>query len=269
MIRLPISGQLARWRPVTGHEDVALTESAPGLDSSAQYAERMATGPDGDALDAGDLPVGDLDLLVLARRREVLGDAITAEGVCPACAAPVDVTFSLAAYADHHRPRSARGVHSRGDGWWTMRDGTSFRLPTVRDLSAAAAAPSARVALMAACVRKAPGADSGDGGDADAIVGARAGRAAERAMSVLGPTLRTDVAGVCPECGADALLDIDARELCMSELRYVAGTVFAEVHLLARTYGWSQADILDLPSSRRQMYAGLVTSAADAGAIGD
>ena len=40
-------------------------------------------------------------------------------------------------------------------------------------------------------------------------------------MATLGPTLRADVAGSCPECEAGVLLDVDARELCLTELRFL------------------------------------------------
>ena len=76
-------------------------------------------------------------------------------------------------------------------------------------------------------------------------------------MSVLGPTLRADVAGICPECSADVLLDVDARELCLTELRFLANSVLDDVHLIASAYGWPEAAILDLPSARRSRYAEL------------
>jgi hypothetical protein len=51
------------------------------------------------------------------------------------------------------------------------------------------------------------------------------------------------------------LLDVDAREICLAELRFLAGSVLEDVHLLASAYGWSERDILDLPSARRASYA--------------
>jgi hypothetical protein len=264
MIRLPVSGQQARWRPATGHQDVALAESRPGLEACARYAEQIAGRADGTPLDAGELPVGDLDVLLVAWRRELLGDAMTAEGDCLACGAAVDVRFSLAAYAEHHRPRAARGACPGEDGWWQLGD-TWFRLPTVRDVLAAAAAPAAATVLLRACLRDA-GPPAGTGA-ALAVPAARpaaprggrkAGQAVERAMSALAPTLRADVTGTCPDCGAAVRFDVDARELCMSELRYHAASVFTDVHLIASCYGWPQQAILDLPPARRRVYADLV-----------
>ena len=104
MITLPISGQQARWRPSNGDDDIALADSPPGLAGAVDYVSRCVS------VDASLLPVGDLDLLVVARRRELRGDTLLAEGRCAQCAAAVDVQLSLAAYVDHHRPRSSRSA---------------------------------------------------------------------------------------------------------------------------------------------------------------
>jgi hypothetical protein len=74
-------------------------------------------------------------------------------------------------------------------------------------------------------------------------------------MEAVAPTLRSDVEGSCPECDEPVLLDVDVREFCLAELRFLAGSVLEDVHLLASAYGWSERDILDLPSARRASYA--------------
>lgn len=249
MIRLPISGVRAHWRPATGTDDMALADSRPGLAGTLAYVTRAACLPDGAPLDAAALPVGDLDLLVVARRRELRGDTLVAEGQCAECGSAVDVQFSLAAYADHHRPRAARRVAEAEPGWHLLRGHeVSFRVPVVADVLAAAGADDPRAALLARCVRQ--------------PLTARTARAVEQAMATLAPTLRADVAGTCPECSAAVLLDVDARELCMSELRFLAGSVYDDVNLIASVYRWSQDAILELPSARRRRYAGLIAGQA-------
>ena len=245
MIRLPISGVRAHWRPATGTDDMALADSPPGLAGTLAYVTRAACLPDGAPLDAGALPVGDLDLLVVARRRELRGDTLVAEGQCAQCGSAVDVQFSLAAYADHHRPRPARRVTEVEQGWHLLHaHEVSFRVPVVADVLAAAGADDPRAALLARCVRQ--------------PLTTRAARAVEQAMATLAPTLRADVAGTCPECAASVLLDVDARELCMAELRFLAGAVYDDVNLIASVYRWSQDAILELPSARRRRYADLI-----------
>lgn len=247
MIRLPISGARARWRPSTGHDDIALADSPPGLAGALDWISLVVQGP---GLDVSSLPVGDIDLLVVARRREHSGDSLVAEGACGRCHAAVDVQFSLAAYADHHRPRVPRTVTEEAVGWWRLtRHEVSVRVPSAADVLAAADADDPRGELLARCVR-------GPRGSATK-------RAAERAMASLGPTLRADVVGTCPDCGADVVLDVDARELCLAELRFLAAAVYDDVHLIASSYGWSEDVILDLPSARRRRYADLIAGRSD------
>lgn len=245
MIRLPISGVRAQWRPATGHDDIELADSRAGLAAALACVNRSVIDADGTAVDGAALPVGDLDLLIVARRRDVLGDSLVAEGTCARCAAPVDVRFSLAAYVSHNRVRIPRSAKAAEDGWWDLpRHAVRVRVPAVRDVLAAVVSPDPRRELIARCVSGTP---------KPAVV-----RAAEKAMAALGPTLRTDVAGSCPECGADVVLDVDARELCLSELRFLASVVYDDVHLIATSYGWTQDATLGMSSTRRRRYADMI-----------
>ncbi|TQF68283.1 hypothetical protein FK531_14340 [Rhodococcus spelaei] len=247
MIRLPISGLLARWRPATGYDDLTLIECPPGLEGAVRYVARCVTGADNRALDAPTLAIGDLDWLIMARRRDVLGDGMIDEGSCPHCRARVDVRFSLAAFAEYHRPRRARSATPTGErGWWRLSSAEiTFRAPTVADVLTAVGEPDAKAALLQRCVR----------GELDPA----SRRSVERAMARVAPTLRADVAGSCPDCGAAVTLDVDVREVCLSELRFDADSVLDEVHLLASTYHWSHRTILGLPSVRRGAYADLIS----------
>jgi hypothetical protein len=245
VLRLPISGAPVRWRPATGHDDALLAETGTGLAEVVAWVARCVEDADGRAVDATALPVGDLDLLVLARRRELRSDRFIAEGACLHCGALVDVTFSLTAYGEHCRPRRPRGVEPAEPGWWRLRaQVVTFRVPVAADVLAAAGSAHPRRILIERCVRGEPT--------------SRQAAAAERAMARLAPTLRSQVTGGCPECGREVLLDVDARELCLAELRFLAGSVRDDVHLIASAYGWSERAILDLPSSRRRRYADLI-----------
>ncbi|MET7324902.1 hypothetical protein [Streptomyces sp. NPDC005549] len=260
MPRTPVLGLSVRWRQSTGHDDLLLVEERSGLSTAVALIGRRAgtghvdgedpgavrpvgEGLDGEGLDARSLPVGDVDMLVADLRRERLGDRLVAEASCAHCAARIDIDFSLTDHLRHHRPRPARSaVPADEPGWWRLRHArTWFRLPTAGDVLTAGAGREGHRALVEACVR----------GDRSA----GAVRAAERAMASLGPTLRGDAEGTCPECSASVSLDLDVRELCLEELVFLASGVLDEVHLLASAYHWQERDILDLPSSRRIHYA--------------
>jgi hypothetical protein len=244
--RTPIARVAYRWAEPTGHDDLLLVERGGGLATAVALVGRRGIGGDGSPLDAAALPVGDIDALVTELRFEALGDRMIAEGHCPACATAVDVDFSLSAFRRHHRPRRARGVTPAVEpGWWVLaRDDATFRLPSAGDVLAVEGEDDPAAALAERCVR---------GGRGRATM-----RAAERSMAALGPTLRADVQGTCPACAAQVPLDVDARELCLEELRFLAHGVLEDVHVLAGGYGWSEEAILDLPARRRAAYAELV-----------
>ncbi len=258
MPRTPITNLVVQWRPGTGHDDLLLVEGRADLATAVALVERRAIlppGPDGAPMAARDLPVGDIDALIVALRAERLGDRLIAEGTCASCASLVDVDFGIADYLEFNRPRSSRlAERAEQPGWWRLRRTvTTFRLPTAGDVLAVTAAGGGRAALIAACVQGEP---SGS-----------ALRAVERAMSRLAPVLRTIVRGQCPECAAPVDLDVDAPGLCMAELGFLVGTVLDEVHLLAATYHWTERDILDLPSARRAAYAERARLAARAAVV--
>jgi hypothetical protein len=238
MPRTPITDLPFQWREPTGHDDLLLAEGRADLATAVRVLTRRAAGAD-----VRGLPVGDIDALIVALRAERLGDRLIAEGACRGCSAAVDVEFSLAAYLEHNRPRRTQLARPAAEpGWWRLaRYDLTFRIPSAGDVLDAGSGPGARAALLDDCFR----------GDrrASAI------RAAERALARIAPVLRTMVQGVCPECGAQVGLDVDARGLALAELCFLAGSVLDEVHLIAVAYHWTEQAILDLPSSRRTAYA--------------
>lgn len=249
MPRTPITAGTLEWRQSCGHDDLLLVEGRADLATAVRVVERRAgsaraeesgTAP----LDIRTLPVGDIDALIVDLRRERLGDRLIAEGSCGQCGARVDVDFSLAAYLEHNRPRRTElaAPDEQRPGWWRLRRyDTAFRIPSAGDVLAAGSGPEGRAALLESCF-------SGD-------LGARAVRTAERALARIAPVLHTTVAGQCPDCGAEAQLEVDARGIALTELGFLAGSVLDEVHLIAAAYHWTEQAILDLPSTRRAAYA--------------
>ena len=242
---MPISRLVYELLEPYGGADALLVAAKPGVAAAAALAARRCRGDDGAPLDIAALPVGDLDAIVAELRGAALGDRLTAEAACPACDARVDVDLSLAELRAHHRPRPYRGVAAADDGWYRLRDGaTTFRAPTVADVMSVSAASTGRRELVARCVR------------GDSSTGKL--RVVERALEQLAPTLHTDIAGSCPECGAEVVLGCDTRELCLEELKSIACDVIEDVHLIASAYHWSEASILALPSAHRRRYAALI-----------
>jgi hypothetical protein len=62
----------------------------------------------------------------------------------------------------------------------------------------------------------------------------------------------------CAACGEAWTEPLDVVSFFVAELDVVARNLLAEVHLLARAYGWREADALALPARRRAAYLELI-----------
>ncbi len=62
----------------------------------------------------------------------------------------------------------------------------------------------------------------------------------------------------CPACGVEMSMPFDVVSFTWSRISELAMRLFREVHALARTYGWHEAEILALSARRRQLYLEIV-----------
>lgn len=76
----------------------------------------------------------------------------------------------------------------------------------------------------------------------------------EAAVEEVAPEVGTDALALCPACEAENLVPVDPY-LCLS---VASGEFFAEIHILASHYHWSEAAILALPQQRRKRYLALI-----------
>lgn len=244
---LPASGISLTIREPTSEDELFVLETSlePFL-AVLELGRRVARREDGGALAWERLPASDLAAIALDIRRAWLGDTVSTEGLCPAsdCGTPIDVTFSLTAYLDHHRPRAARGALADGEtGWYVLRGTeTRFRLPQVDDLIAISPGREDVGELIARCVLPAE-------------LPAAHARRLDRALSALSPNLDDLIAGVCPACAQAVQLRFEPCSFVLAELRDAFSTIYLETHLIAARYGWEEQAILRLPRARRGRYA--------------
>jgi hypothetical protein len=255
---LPVSGIALAVREPAGADELYVIETtAPPPRALLYLASQVATTATGEPVDWAGLPATDLDATALIIRRSWLGDTIGAETRCPDpdCAERIDVSFSIAAYLDHHRPHRPRGVTEAAESGWfrlasTSAKGTSvrFRIPTIADL----------LAVQSAGL---PPADTLTGRCVDAPQLTRpVARRLDRALSALAPRLNDLLGGACPGCGQEVALRFDPVSFAMADLSNAFAGLYAEVHALAGAYGWPEAAILALPRRRRQRYASLIAA---------
>jgi hypothetical protein len=245
---LPVSGLALAVREPTGEDEIYLVETAlPPLPAFLGLARRVAGTVTGDPLDWAGLPATDLDAAALEIRLAWIGDLVRTDTRCPGprCGERIDVSFSIASYLRHHRPRRPRSVaQAPGEGWFSLAGATvRFRLPTVADLLASQDGPAEM--LSCRCV------------DAPEISRPLA-RRLDRALSALAPSLEGFLGGTCPACGHEVTMRFDPLTYTLAELRNAFSGIHLETHALAAAYGWPEEAILALPRGRRRRYASVI-----------
>jgi predicted RNA-binding Zn-ribbon protein involved in translation (DUF1610 family) len=250
---LPVSGVSVAFHEQTGEMDLLLAENSasdPAL--VLPLLELLADAQP--EVNWSELPVYDLDVLIIRLRQSRVGDQIVADVICSAenCGRRVDLSFNLDTYLAHHRPREARGRSWRvtpcrdAPRWYVLNVGDTeaarFRLPTLGDQIAVRDAPDREHSLRLRCVTP-------------EVLSGLTARRVETAMSAMAPALSGAIEGRCPDCGASIDVWFDPRLYCLQELEARARFVFDDIDLLAERYHWSEGAILKLPQIRRAQYA--------------
>jgi len=199
-----------------------------------------------------ELGIGRRDRYLLGLRENIFGPALDATARCPRCAETVEFALRTAdlsvdtAAADQPKEFEEGGMVVR------------YRLLNNSDLAAisrSAGVADARRVLLKRCVLEA----SLDG----AAVGSEA--LSEQAVSKLAACLAEGDPQAdlmldlkCAECGHQWLIGFDISAFLWTEIDALAKRLLAEVHTLARAYGWSEADVLAMGSVRRHLYLEMV-----------
>ena len=68
------------------------------------------------------------------------------------------------------------------------------------------------------------------------------------------PQADVQLALSCSDCGHEFGMSFDIEEYFWVEVAARAMRVLREIHILARAYGWREADILAMSTRRRQAY---------------
>jgi hypothetical protein len=221
---------LVRWWPLTtasAHARVVALLMA--VDGSAALSQ----------------PLGRHHQRLLALHRSWVGSVLDALVTCRHCGVdnefPVPVAEVLALPAPG--PEHVVDVTVAGAG-------TTFRLPTVEDLSTtsgAAYADAVRAVAARTClIRPVPTLD-----DAEVRTLAAAWEDADPAAAI-------SVDFPCVSCDAALSAAVDPAEFVARDLDRQVERLLGDVHAIASAYGWSEDAILSLPEGRRRRYLGLV-----------
>lgn len=193
------------------------------------------------------LPLGDRDRHLLTLRQLSFGDRLNACSECPHCNEWVEFDFACSTLHSGADKSQERAVQL-DDYTLRVRPLNSF------DVAAAASAadvPAARRILLRRCVIDAQ--HCGVAVDTDALPETVSTAVAE-AASAADPKAELLLDLACPACGHRWQARVDIAHILWAEVAARAQRLLTEVHLLARAYGWREADILGLSAARRGSY---------------
>jgi hypothetical protein len=133
-----------------------------------------------------------------------------------------------------------------------------LRRPTSHDAAAAAIGgnvETARRILLSRCVSPADESDTSVDGLPESSQTAIAAD-----LATIDPQAEILLDLGCPACGNTWLAVFDVASFLWTEIRSRARRFVQEVDVLARTYGWAEADILNMSDTRRGVYLQMAMS---------
>jgi len=204
-----------------------------------------------------DWTVGRRDAELLRLRESAFGSRLAATAACPGCGERLELAFDAGEIRAHPEEAAApAGELALALDGWDLR----FRLPTGRDLAAAAAhddLEAARRTLVGRCLLAVRRGGAAVDGSAlpEAVVAAL-----EERMEAADPQAHVRLALACPACGLGWQAPFDVDAFFWTELDAWARRTLAEVHALALAYGWNEAEILALSAARRHLYLEMVSA---------
>ncbi|HEV8422432.1 MAG TPA: hypothetical protein VGQ40_03750 [Chthoniobacterales bacterium] len=192
--------------------------------------------------DLANLTIGERDAQLLRLRISMFGGSAGGTAECPQCNERVEFSIDARTLADAGQfAEPAREIDVNGTR-------VRFRLPTSRDLAEAVTATDQSCGvrrLIERCVvePRLPEELSGD------LV-----EALSHAMAKADPQAEIILSLGCPNCGKNWELLFDIGDFLWNEIAAQAQRLMYEIDALARAYGWTEQEILNLPARRRRTY---------------
>jgi endogenous inhibitor of DNA gyrase (YacG/DUF329 family) len=200
-------------------------------------------------------PIGERDDRLMQLREWMFGPQLSSTADCPRCGEKVEWESRLDDFRrqDPEAPPAAT-LELNTDGY-----ALHFRLPNSQDVAAVLQEPgeAARQGLLNRCILSARQEDrTCEIPELPPAVLAKLAKMIED----LDPQADIRMALNCPQCGHSWNLQFDICSYLWTEIELWAQQTLNAVHRLARAYGWSERDILELSPVRRQLYLGLIHS---------
>ena len=242
-------------RRLTAREIVAVWDAGTGRSAVGRALATVSVClPDWSVAELAALPLGFRDALLLELHGVTFGPRLNSLSACPGCGVQVEFSISLAdlpgrpGVEDMVVPPAHLTLLTRGLS-------VTYRLPDSTDLDAIAAAPDpeAAVAILARRCVVSVSLEGTQAGDVRPLPAELIGEL-EAEMARQQPWADIEVGLSCPSCGTGWQAAVDVSAFVWAEIESEGRRLLYEVDALARMYGWSECDILDMAPVRRQRY---------------
>lgn len=198
--------------------------------------------------------VGSRDAMLLRIYQRLIGGSLDAFAECPGCGERLEYGLNI-----RDLLAEDRGEHSDEVALDNVDVSLRMRPPNSLDLAAAAGcvdADAGRDVLIQRCILEAR---SGANEVPVAQLSASAIEMAEDRLAQADPLAEVTIELKCAACGHDWQELLDIESFLWAKLGALAKRLLRDVHVLARAYGWSEADILSMTPARRGFYLQMVS----------
>ncbi|WP_270731603.1 hypothetical protein [Shimia sp. Alg240-R146] len=233
-----------RFLPLTGRQEADI--AAASGDTAARalgLLSALLAGAwrKGEPVTLQDLTLAEYDVALSGLYQYLYQPTVLCEARCRDCEEPFEFSLNL---PDLQSAAWANTSNFEGQHWDSLStpSGRVIRLPRVKDLSTLQHATAQEWAK--ACV----------------IEGDTNFEAVQADLAQAGPLLSKDIKTTCPECEAANTVRFDVARYLVESIEGETAFLWREVHLIAKTYHWALADILDLPRSARRDMAALIVA---------
>ena len=203
-----------------------------------------------------ELSIGSRDACLLLLRERLFGSRLVNNAVCPQCAERIEWEQEISdiVVETSDRPTAQQFSLERDD--YRL----CFRLPNSIDIAEVEDSSNAGVALqqlLSRCILSAEHAGALIGIEQlpDHVI-----QALNQRIEELDPQAEVRINLTCPDCLHNWEVFFDIASFLWAEINEWAERMLQTVHKLARAYGWTEREILNLSPVRRQLYLGMVGS---------
>jgi len=216
--------------------------------------------PDARPADLAELSIGRRDAGLLGVRERIFGPQLMSLSACPKCSERLELAFAVSEVRSpdvSFEVESAMTIRMDVAGYEII-----FRTPNSLDLLAVGESQdvaTGRQLILDRCLLdlQHPTGDM-DGETIVSPLPAEVMDAIAERMSQADPQADVQLALCCPRCAHQWHATFDIVSFLWNEIDAWANRFLREVHILASTYKWSEADIFNLSPWRRQVYLEMI-----------